>query len=188
MVFAAFVLIALANQDATAHFFGWLRPWLTSTFDWFLVLSIDAITLFGLTTSLGLGAGQVAAGLNEIFGIEPSPTVTVLLIIGITGIALVSVMLGMDAGVKRLSEINMIVAVGLFIFVILATGFFTAIARYFTVMVDYVTLLPALSNPFGRGRQRLFPWLDDLLLGVVDCLVTLCRHVYCPHFPGPDSA
>jgi BCCT family betaine/carnitine transporter len=41
-------------------------------------------TLFGLTTSLGLGAGQVAAGLNEIFGIEPSPTVTVLLIIGIT--------------------------------------------------------------------------------------------------------
>ena len=150
MVFAAFVLIALANQDATAHFFGWLRPWLTSTFDWFLVLSIDAITLFGLTTSLGLGAGQVAAGLNEIFGIEPSPTVTVLLIIGITGIALVSVMLGMDAGVKRLSEINMIVAVGLFIFVILATGFFTAIARYFTVMVDYVTLLPALSNPFGR--------------------------------------
>lgn len=107
-------------------------------------------TLFGLTTSLGQGAGQVAAGLNEIFGIEPSPTVTVLLIIGITGIAMVSVMLGMDAGVKRLSEINMIVAVGLFIFVILATGFFTAIARYFTVMVDYVTLLPALSNPFGR--------------------------------------
>jgi len=113
-------------------------------------------TLFGLTTSLGLGAGQVAAGLNEIFGIEPSPTVTVLLIIGITGIALVSVMLGMDAGVKRLSEINMIVAVGLFIFVILATGFFTAIARYFTVMVDYVTLLPALSYPFGREDSSCF--------------------------------
>ena len=113
-------------------------------------------TLFGLTTSLGLGAGQVAAGLNEIFGFEPSPTVTVLLIIGITGIALVSVMLGMDAGVKRLSEINMIVAVGLFIFVILATGFFTAIVRYFTVMVDYVTLLPALSNPFGREDSSYF--------------------------------
>ena len=48
VVIAAFVLIALANQDATTHFFGWLRPWLTSTFDWFLVLSIDAITLFCL--------------------------------------------------------------------------------------------------------------------------------------------
>ena len=48
VVIAVFVLIALANQDATANLFGWLRPWLTSTFDWFLVLSIDAITLFCL--------------------------------------------------------------------------------------------------------------------------------------------
>ena len=48
VVIAAFVLIALANQDATANFFGWLRPLLTSTFDWFVVLSIDAITLFCL--------------------------------------------------------------------------------------------------------------------------------------------
>ena len=296
VVIAAFVLISLANQDATASFFGWLRPWLTSTFDWFLVLSVDAITLFclvlifhpvgkvriggkdakpdysyagwiammfaagigigllffgvlepvyynfaesgasrplgigtedneyigvvgtihhwglegwavyaavglslgifsynlgypltlrsafvpilgervwgawghaidtaavfatlfGLTTSLGLGAGQVAAGLHEIFGITPSPTVTVLLIIGITAIALGSVILGMDAGVKRLSEINMIMAVCLFIFVILTTGIVAAVTRYFTVMVDYVALLPALSNPFGREDTSYF--------------------------------
>ena len=48
IVIAAFVLIALANQTATAEFFGGLRPWLTSTFDWFLVLSVNAITLFCL--------------------------------------------------------------------------------------------------------------------------------------------
>ncbi len=113
-------------------------------------------TLFGLTTSLGLGAQQVAAGLNEVFGIAPTPTVTVLLIIGITAIALVSVLLGMDKGVKRLSEINMIMAVGLFIFVIAMTGFVDAITRYFTTMVQYVTLLPALSNPFGREDTSYF--------------------------------
>lgn len=67
-------------------------------------------TLFGLTTSLGLGAQQVASGLYEVFGIESSPTVIVILIIGITMIALGSVLLGMDAGVKRLSEINMFMA------------------------------------------------------------------------------
>ena len=39
IVIAGFVLLALANQEASAVFFGWLRPWLTSTFDWFLVLS-----------------------------------------------------------------------------------------------------------------------------------------------------
>ena len=113
-------------------------------------------TLFGLTTSLGLGAQQVAAGLYEVAGIEPTPTVTVILIIAITGIALGSVMLGMDKGVKRLSEINMVMAVALFVFVIAMTGFVTAITRYASVMVDYVMLLPALSNPFGREDTSYF--------------------------------
>ncbi|MEM9783109.1 MAG: BCCT family transporter, partial [Pseudomonadota bacterium] len=113
-------------------------------------------TLFGLTTSLGLGAQQVAAGLNEVAGIEPTNTVVVLLIIGITAIALVSVLLGMDKGVKRLSEINMVMAVALFLFVLFMSGAVTAITRYFNVMVDYVTLLPALSNPFGREDTSYF--------------------------------
>ena len=113
-------------------------------------------TLFGLTTSLGLGAQQVAAGLHEVFGIAPSPTVVVLLIIGITAIALGSVLLGMDAGVKRLSEINMIMAVCLFVFVVFGTGLGSALLRYVSVMVDYIALLPALSNPFGREAPAIF--------------------------------
>ncbi|MEL7542949.1 MAG: BCCT family transporter [Pseudomonadota bacterium] len=119
------------------------------------ILAVFA-TLFGLTTSLGLGAQQVAAGLNEVFGIAPSNTVTVLLIIGITAVALVSVVAGMDKGVKRLSEINMVMAVALFIFVIIMTGVVDAATRYFDVMVQYVTLLPALSNPFGREDTSFF--------------------------------
>ncbi|MGD1922582.1 MAG: BCCT family transporter [Paracoccaceae bacterium] len=298
LVIIVFVLLSLANQEASAEFFGWLSPWLTSEFDWFLVLSVDAITLFclalivlpvggvriggkdakpdysyagwvammfaagigigllffgvlepvyynfseggnarplnidtsipgneyigivgtihhwglegwavyalvgltlaifcynkglpltlrsafypllgeriwgwpghcidilavfatlfGLTTSLGLGAQQVAAGLYEVFGIEPSNTVTVVLIIALTAIALGSVLMGMDKGVKRLSEINMVMAVALFFFVIFATGVVDAITRYFSVMTDYVMLLPALSNPFGREDTSFF--------------------------------
>ena len=298
VVIFGFVLLALANQEASAEFFGWLRPWLTSTFDWFLVLSVDAITLFclalivlpvgsvriggqdakpdysyagwiammfaagigigllffgvlepvyynfseggaarplniditqpgneyigivgtihhwglegwavyaavglslaifcynlklpltlrsafypilgervwgwwghaidtlavfatlfGLTTSLGLGAQQVAAGLNEVAGIEPSNTVIVLLIIGITLIALGSVLMGMDKGVKRLSEINMVMAVALFFFVLFMSGVVASLTRYYEVMVDYVMLLPALSNPFGREDTSYF--------------------------------
>ena len=57
----AFVLIALANQEAAATFFGWLRPWLTSTFDWFLVLSVNAITLFCLALIV-LPVGKVRIG------------------------------------------------------------------------------------------------------------------------------
>ncbi len=298
LLIIVFVIASLANQEASAEFFGWLRPFLTSEFDWFLVLSVDVIllfclvlivlpigsvriggkdatpdysyagwiammfaagigigllffgvleptyynfseggnarplniditqpgneyigvvgtihhwglggwcvyalvgltlavfaynkgmpmtlrsafypilgeriwgwwghaidtlavfaTLFGLTTSLGLGAQQVAFGLNEVFGIETTNTVTVGLIIGITAIALCSVLLGMDAGVKRLSEINMLMAVALFLFVFFVTGAVSAITRYVGVMVDYVTLLPALSNPFGREDTSFF--------------------------------
>ena len=80
----------------------------------------------------------------------------VLLIVGITTIAPGSVLLGMDKGVNRLSEINMAMAVALFLFILFMSGIGTAISRYFSVMVDYVAYLPALSNPFGREDSNYF--------------------------------
>jgi len=65
-------------------------------------------TLFGLATSLGFGAEQASAGLNHLFDIPVTDVTKVVLIMGITAVALVSVVLGIDAGVKRLSEINMV--------------------------------------------------------------------------------
>ncbi len=107
-------------------------------------------TLFGLTTSLGLGAQQVAAGLNDVFGLTASNTLIVILIIAITVIALGSVLLGMDAGVKRLSEINMIMAVLLFFFVLFAGPTLTLLTKFGAVMKDYIVNFVALSNPHGR--------------------------------------
>lgn len=113
------------------------------------ILAVFA-TLFGLATSLGLGASQASAGLEYLFGIPANDVTMVLLIMGITAVALVSILLGVDKGVQRLSQLNMALAALLLIFVILvgptlliATGFFQNIA-------SYVVNLPALSNPFGR--------------------------------------
>ncbi|MCB2007443.1 MAG: BCCT family transporter [Burkholderiaceae bacterium] len=107
-------------------------------------------TMFGLATSLGLGASQAAAGLNYLFGISLGDTTQIVLVIGITAIALTSVLAGLDAGVKRLSEINMILAVLLLVFLI-AVGPTLAIASgFFSNLGAYVEYLPALSNPFGR--------------------------------------
>lgn len=75
-------------------------------------------TLFGVATSLGLGVLQISAGLNYLFGIEPSTTVQVLLIMGITSVAIVSVVSGLDKGIKILSEFNMALAVGLLVLVL----------------------------------------------------------------------
>ena len=288
-----FVAVALLNQDATAALFGWLRPWLTSTFDWFLMMSVNLIlvfcifvavsplgrvriggqeavpdygypswiamlfsagmgigllffsvlepmyyslpelgtlplgidptnadgtignmglagtvfhwgfsawavyvvvglslaifcynlglpltlrsafypvlgervwgwwghaidilavfaTLFGLTTTLGLGAQQIAAGLTDVFGMEIGQGGIVILILAITAVALGSVLLGMDAGVKRLAEINMWLALALFFYVLLLGPTWTLLGRFGGTMVDYVTSYVALSNPFGR--------------------------------------
>ena len=107
-------------------------------------------TLFGLATSLGIGAEQANAGLNFLFGIPVNDLSKVLLICGITAIALTSVVAGLDAGVKRLSEINMVLAAVLLGFVVIVGPTLAIVTGFFTNLLAYVEYLPALANPFGR--------------------------------------
>ncbi len=107
-------------------------------------------TLFGLATSLGYGAAQASSGLNFLFGVPLGDTTQVLLVIGITAIALVSVVAGLDAGVKRLSEINMALALLLMLFVILVGPTLDIVTGFFANLGAYLQHLPALSNPAGR--------------------------------------
>ena len=77
-------------------------------------------TLFGVATSLGIGAQQVNAGLNHMFDVPIARNVQVILIVGITALATISVVLGLDKGIKRLSVANMWIAGLLLLFVLLA--------------------------------------------------------------------
>ena len=113
------------------------------------ILAVFA-TLFGLATSLGFGAEQASAGLNYLFGIPVSDLTKVLLIVGITVVALGSVLAGLDAGVKRLSEINMALAMLLLLFVIIVGPTLETLAGFATNTLDYLKNLPALSNWIGR--------------------------------------
>jgi len=77
-------------------------------------------TLFGLATSLGLGAMQVSAGLEHLFGL-PHTTQTQLILIGIiTLCATASLVTGVENGIRRLSELNLVLAALLMLFVFLA--------------------------------------------------------------------
>ena len=107
-------------------------------------------TLFGLATSLGIGAEQANAGLNYLFGLPVNDVSKVLLILGITAVALGSVIAGLDAGVKRLSEINMVLAALLLVFIIAFGPTLAIMTGFFKNLVAYAEYLPALSNPFGR--------------------------------------
>ncbi|MGB3725689.1 MAG: choline BCCT transporter BetT [Glaciecola sp.] len=88
--------------------------WRGNVVDVFAVIG----TLFGVATSLGLGVLQISAGLDYLFDFSSSTTMHVLLIFGITCIAIVSVMSGLDKGIKRLSEFNMALAVGLLLLIL----------------------------------------------------------------------
>ena len=115
---------------------------------------IDALavfaTLFGLATSLGFGAEQANAGLNFLFGVPVSNVSKVVLIVAITAVALGSVLAGLDAGVKRLSEINMVLAAALLLFIVIAGPTLAVISGFFHNLVAYGENLLALSNPVGR--------------------------------------
>jgi BCCT family betaine/carnitine transporter len=107
-------------------------------------------TLFGLATSLGFGAEQALGGLNYLFGFEVSSLNKIILISVITAIALGSVVAGLEAGVKRLSEINMGLAVLLLLFILFAGPTAVIFSGMFENSLAYVGKLVPLSNPFGR--------------------------------------
>jgi choline/carnitine/betaine transport len=81
--------------------------------------------LFGLATSLGLGVQQINSGLNYLTGIPFNTTIQVILIIAITAVATLSVVSGIDKGVRFLSESNIKIAFTfmVFIFILGPTAF-----------------------------------------------------------------
>jgi len=122
-------------------------------------------TMFGVATSLGLGVMQVNAGLSYMFGVPVSPTVQVLLICAITGMATVSVVAGLDAGIRRLSECNLILALVLMLFmlvagptVLLLSSYIQNIGMYLSNMVEMTLTLYAYEPTEWMGDWTLFYW------------------------------
>ena len=116
-------------------------------------------TLFGLSVSLGYGAEQISGGLNYLFGVAITDTTKVVLIVIIISIALVSVVRGLDKGVKRLSEINMGLAGLLWLFVVIAGPTLVIFATMAGSVVDYFYYLPGMSNWVGReDTEFLHGW------------------------------
>jgi len=77
-------------------------------------------TTFGVATSLGFGVDQINSGMNYLFGLPKTTGVQVGLILATMSVATISVLLGLDAGIKRLSEFNIVLAVLLLLTVMLA--------------------------------------------------------------------
>lgn len=113
-------------------------------------------TLAGLATSLGYGATQAAAGLNYVFGLKADNTLMVVIILVVTAVAMFSVYRGLDSGVKRLSEINMLLALILFLFIVFVGATTDIISTFLLGLKGYIVELPALSNWVDREDTGYF--------------------------------
>ncbi|MDV5168617.1 BCCT family transporter [Photobacterium rosenbergii] len=119
--------------------------WLGHVIDILAVLA----TLFGLATSLGLGAQQATSGINHVFGTEGGIGMQMGVIAFVTVIAIFSVIRGIDGGVKVLSNINMVFAFVLLVFVAFVGFDVVTVALPETIMAYFGNIVE-LSNPHGR--------------------------------------
>lgn len=77
------------------------------------------VTLLGLVTNLGIGAMQVSSGLEYLFGMDHSKTNLLVVILVMAGVATVAAVSGVENGIRRLSNLNIMLFSGLLIFVLL---------------------------------------------------------------------
>ena len=122
-------------------------------------------TMFGIATSLGLSVSQINAGLNYLLPdlVPISIGVQVIAIVAVTAAALVSVLAGMDKGVKRLSILNMILATALMLFVFIVgptlfilNAFMENTGNYLGNIVERTFSLQAYEHNDWIGNWTLF--------------------------------
>lgn len=123
-----------------------IYTWRGDIIDIFAVIT----TVFGLATSLGLGAQQIVSGLNFLFDTTGSVNLQIVLIAIITIIATISVVRGLDNGIKILSNVTMFLAFALLLFVIFASEFRGFLGVYADTFTSYTTNIFSFSNFIDR--------------------------------------
>ena len=166
----AYFAFNLGRPFRVSSFFRLESAWSQVIVDVFAILA----TVFGIATSLGLGASQISAGLEhlniansfwipmETLGPEASPG-KFIIIIFITILGLISVVLGLNAGIKRLSQLNMILC-GCFLITIflfgptgyILDGFVENVGSYIQNFISLSTNVNAYSNSDWQNGWTLF--------------------------------
>lgn len=115
-------------------------------------------TLFGVATSMGFGVLQINAGLTHLIGIPNNAVVQLILIAIVTSAATISVVTGVDKGIRILSETNLVLAILLMIFV-LSVGPTSLLLRDFVQNIGFY-LDGFLLRTFNIYAYEPRPWID----------------------------
>ncbi|MFB4161112.1 BCCT family transporter [Geomicrobium sp. JSM 1781026] len=125
------------------------------------ILAVFA-TIFGIATSLGLGASQITAGLSYTFdGINNTTTTTMIVILVVTVIFIVSATTGVDKGIRYLSWMNIVVAIALMLLVFILGSSIQMMESFTTTLGSYIQNIPSMTlgmNAFEGDREFLNDW------------------------------
>lgn len=130
-----------------------IYQWPGHLVDIFAVVS----TVFGVATSLGLGASQVNAGFSYLFDIDVSSTNQIIIMCVITALAVISVATGLDKGIKILSETNMILAIVLLLLIFVLGPTVFLLQAYLQNIGDYLADL--VHNTFNLFAYKKTDWI-----------------------------
>ena len=124
------------------------------------VISVYA-TVFGVATSLGLGAIQIGGGLSYVTPMENSFFTQLIIIVVVTALFIISATTGLNKGIKYLSNINILIAV-LLMFFVLFTGPSKFIMNLFTSTLGaYIQELPQMSFYMGPFNPQANDWIQN---------------------------
>ena len=122
-------------------------------------------TMFGVVTSLGLGVMQINSGMESLFGLPNNLVVQFALIAFITALAAISVMMGLDKGIKRLSDINIGLTAILLAFMVLLgptlfifDSFVENLGNYLAAIVPLGTWGESYSETDWQAAWTIFYW------------------------------
>ena len=127
---------------------------------WGMLVNVIGVfaTLFGLATSLGLGAMQIAAGLENLFGIASGPVIWVTIVVVTTIAAIISTATGIDRGIKYLSQINIAVAVLLMLLVFIVGPTLFILNIFTQATGDYLQNIIQMSFGLDAAGARTEGW------------------------------
>ncbi|WP_206683153.1 BCCT family transporter [Neptunicella marina] len=114
-------------------------------------------TVFGVATSLGFGASQVNSGLNYLYDLPQTTSMQMVIVVVVTLMAVVSVATGLDKGVRRLSELNIALAVGLLVLILLLGNSVFLLEAFVQNTGAYLSNL--VSNTFNLFAYAKTDWI-----------------------------
>lgn len=169
----ALVAVALAHSvynlgaalTIRAAFWPWLGPAVDGPAGWCIDVLAIVATLFGVATSLGLGAQQISAGIGHVAGESHWAWGPIMVIVAVTGLATLSVVLGMDHGIKRFSHLNMVLAALLLSAVLVGgptvfilNGFLQNLGNYFFRLPEMSTWTETYLDTGWQSHWTIFYW------------------------------